>query len=147
MYLWLKLIHVVAAIAAVGTNLTYFWWLRVAREGGRDAVAALDGILALDRRLSNPAYIVLPLTGIAMVFVGDIGFSTLWVAAAIALYVGVGVVAGIFFAPALRRQVQLARDGHTGEDYASAGRRTQVTGSVTLLIVAAIIYLMVFKPG
>lgn len=146
MYGWLKLVHVLAAIAAVGTNVTYFWWLRVARHGGREATTALEGITALDRRVANPGYIVLPITGVAMVLVGDVGFSTLWVASAIGLYVALGAFAGIFFAPSLRRQVELARDGHGGDEYAAAARRTLTTGMLTMLIIAVILYLMVLKP-
>ncbi len=147
-YLWLKLIHILAAITAVGTNLTYFWWLRRARDSGAAATVALDGITALDRKIANPAYIVLPVTGIAMVLVHDtLGFSTFWVATAIGLFVAMGAFAGIFFSPALRRQVALARDGHGGAEYAAASHRTMVTGTITMVLVAAIIVLMVLKPG
>jgi hypothetical protein len=43
-YLWLKLFHVAAAIVAVGTNVTYFVWLRRAKgDPGRDAeILAMD---------------------------------------------------------------------------------------------------------
>jgi hypothetical protein len=46
----------------------------------------------------------------------------------------------------LRRQVELARAGATQEEYAAALKRTRVTGTVSMLMIAAIIYLMVFKP-
>ena len=74
-YLWLKFIHVVAAIVAVGTNVTYFVWLsRLKRASGADT-AILLGIKALDSRLANPAYVVLPVTGILMVINEKLGFS------------------------------------------------------------------------
>ncbi len=59
-----------------------------------------------------------------MVLVEDIPWSTFWVAVAIGLYVVVGVVAGAFFGPALRHQVELvASEGGAPEAYAD-GRAT-----------------------
>jgi hypothetical protein len=55
-------------------------------------------------------------------------------------------VAGASFAPSLRRQVELATTGADPAAYASAARRTTVTGVVTMLPAAAILYLMVLKP-
>jgi hypothetical protein len=72
-YLWLKLLHVLAAIIAVGTNVTYFVWLRLVRNSPTDHAFILNGLFTLDRRLANPAYILLPLTGIIMVLIGDLG--------------------------------------------------------------------------
>src|SRR5678815_1946341 len=65
-YLALKLIHVLAAIVAVGTNVTYFVWLSRTRRQPDQGAYVLPGIKALDARLANPAYVVLPVTGILM---------------------------------------------------------------------------------
>ncbi len=55
----LKIIHVFAAITAVGANLTYTYWLRYAGVD-RDRLAwTLKGIGRLDNRIATPAYIVL----------------------------------------------------------------------------------------
>ena len=146
-YTAFKLLHIFSAIVAVGMNLSYFHWLRVAKAGGPEAAVALDGVTVLDR-IANVGYTVLPITGVAMVLVGDLGFSTLWIATAIALFIAVGAIAGIFFSPSLRRQVALAQEGGTAtEDYAAVARRTMTTGTITMLMVAAIITLMVTKPG
>jgi uncharacterized membrane protein len=147
-YLWLKLVHILSAIVAVGTNVTYFVWLARARtrESPND-LAVLEGIKVLDSRLANPGYVLLPLTGIGMVLVGDLSFSTFWIAAAIALYVLLGALAGILFAPALRRQTDALRAGGPRSDgYAAAARRTTVFGAITMVPVAGILYLMVMKP-
>jgi uncharacterized membrane protein len=146
-YLWLKLIHVVAAIVAVGTNVTYFVWLsRLKRASGADT-AILLGIKALDSRLANPAYVVLPVTGILMVINERLGFTTFWILAAIVLYAAVGVAAGALFSPALRRQVALAEDGQTeSPEFAHASQRTILTGLITMVPIAGILYLMVMKP-
>ena len=147
-YGWLKLVHVVAAIAAVGTNLTYFVWLRRIRSAPGEDAFVLQGLQELDRKLANPAYIALPVTGVAMVLLGDLDFSTFWIAAAIGLYVAMGAFAGVFFSPALRRQVELARTQQTATTaYAAAVRRTTLTGAGTMVLIALIVYLMVLKPG
>jgi uncharacterized membrane protein len=147
-YGWLKLLHIVAAITAVGTNVTYFVWLRRIRSAAGEGVFVLEGLQELDRKLANPAYVVLPVTGVAMVLVGGLGFSTFWIVAAIVLYVAMGVFAGVFFGPALRRQVELARtQSTTSGAYARAMRRTTITGAATMALIALIVYLMVLKPG
>lgn len=75
-YSWLKLIHILAAIVAVGTNVTYFVWLGFARRDPAGSAGVLRGIKVLDARLANPAYGVLPIAGILMVLDGHIGFTT-----------------------------------------------------------------------
>ncbi|MPZ72515.1 MAG: DUF2269 family protein [Nitriliruptorales bacterium] len=147
MYLALKLVHILAAIVAVGTNVTYFFWLRQAKTPGAHATTALDGIKALDRWLANPAYVVLPVTGVIMVLISALEFSTFWVATAIVLFIVMGAFAGIFFAPALRRQVELARTDGGSDAYSAAARRTTVTGAATMVLVFAIVTLMVTKPN
>ena len=146
-YLWLKLIHVLAAITAVGTNITYFVWLTMVRRSSEHSAYVLKGIRRLDARVANPAYIVLPITGILMVLDADLGFTTFWIAAGIVLYVAMGVFAGVFFSPALRRQVALAEGGPADEAvYEQAARRTTLTGIITVTIIVVIVYMMVMKP-
>jgi uncharacterized membrane protein len=145
-YLALKLIHVLAAIVAVGTNVTYFVWLSRTRRQPEQGASVLPGIRALDARLANPAYVVLPVTGILMVLDADLGFTTFWIITAIILYVAMALIAGILFSPSLRRQVEIATSGAEQSVYAEAARRTMVTGVITMLPIAAILYLMVIKP-
>ena len=147
-YLWLKLVHVVAAIVAVGTNVTYFVWLSRAQTGTQRDGDALEGIRVLDARLANPAYVVLPITGIAMVLVGDLAFSTFWIAAGIVLYIAMGAFAGIFFTPSLKRQIAVAQvEPRSDANYRAAVRRTTTTGVITMALIAGILYLMVIKPN
>ena len=145
-YSLLKLLHVLAAIVAVGTNVTYFVWLARTRQHPDEASHVLPGIQALDRRVANPAYIVLPITGILMILNAHLGFTTFWIATAIGLYIVMAVVAGALFSPSLRRQVELAAAGAEPSAYQQAARRTTLTGVVTMLPIAAILYLMVVKP-
>jgi uncharacterized membrane protein len=147
-YLPLKLVHVLSAILAVGTNVTYFVWLAVMKGRSQaEQSFALRTIRRLDASLANPAYFVLPITGVIMVLIGDLEFTTFWIAVAIGLYVLVAVVAGALFAPALRRLTEIVdTEGPESPGYADAARRTRTMGLLTMLPVAAILYLMVLKP-
>ena len=148
-YLALKLVHVVAAIVAVGANLTYFVWLQRAKRAAQaEQVFALQTVRSIDAFVANPAYVVLPITGIAMVLNAHYSFGTLWIATAIGLYVLVAAVAGALFTPALKRQITVVQtDGPRSPSYAAAARRTQITGVLTMTPIAAILYLMVVKPA
>src|SRR6266545_4082431 len=146
MLVLLKVIHVLAAITAVGANLTYTYWLRYAGVD-RDRLAwTLKGIGRLDNRIATPAYIVLFLTGFLMVIGGAFSFQTGWIAAAIALYVLVVVVGVAFYSPALRRQIAEAEADPTSPAYASIARRTNLFGVITTVVVLIIVVLMVAKP-
>jgi uncharacterized membrane protein len=147
-YLPLKLVHVLSAILAVGTNITYFVWLRVMRDRSQPEQSfALRTVAFLDSRLANPGYVVLPITGVAMVLVGDLGFTTFWIALAIGLYILVGVLAGAVFVPSFRRLTRIVEeDGPAAAAYADAARQTLTRGLITMTPVAVILYLMVLKP-
>jgi uncharacterized membrane protein len=148
-YLPLKLVHVLSAIVAVGTNVTYFVWLAAMKDRPPTEQAfALDTIKKLDSRLANPAYGILPLTGLIMVLVSDAWeITTFWIIAAIILYALVGLIAGALFAPSLRRQTEIvATEGSGAAVYEAAARRTRTTGLLTMLPIAGILYLMVMKP-
>jgi len=142
----LKIIHVFAAITAVGANLTYTYWLRYAGQD-RDRLAwTLKGISRLDNFIATPAYIVLFITGFLMVIAGAFSFQTGWIVAAIALYVVVVVVGVAFYAPTLRRQIAEAEADPTSPAYASVARRTNMFGVITTVVVLVIVVLMVAKP-
>jgi uncharacterized membrane protein len=149
MELWqgLKYLHILAVITAVGANLTYAFWLA---RAGRDPVRmvfVIESIQRLDQRVANPAYIVAALAGIGIVLTGPFGFDAPWIATAIALYVVVAVLGIVFYAPALRRQLDLAGSAPDGATYGAAARRSQLLGLVMIVIVFVIVALMVFKPS
>lgn len=147
-YLPLKLVHVASAIVAVGANLTYFVWLGAMRGRPQPAQSfALATISKVDRRLANPAYGILPLTGVIMVLISPLGFTTFWIAVAIGLYILVGAFAGGLFTPALRRlTVIVDSEGSHAAGYEEAVRAVTTRGILTMLPVGGILFLMVLKP-
>jgi uncharacterized membrane protein len=146
-YLWVKWLHVLAAIAALGSNLTYATWLSLAARDEKDLAFALRGIERLEGRLANPSYVILLITGLLLVFLGRLPMTTPWLLAALVLYILTTLV-GIFgFAPHLRRQRQLAGSpGPASEEYLRAAGRSLRLGVLTIGIVVVIVFLMVVKP-
>ena len=146
LFVALKIVHVLAAITAVGANVTYAFWLRLAGTDQGLLLFAIEGVRRLDRLVANPAYIVLLVTGVLMVMTGAYRFEEGWLSAAIGLYVLTAVIGLTMFAPAIRRQqAEAARDPGSAE-YAAAARRTNLLGILTVAIVLVIVVLMVAKP-
>jgi uncharacterized membrane protein len=146
-YHLLKLVHVGAAIFAVGSNLTYAFWMALAGRDRQRVVFAMSGIRWIDRTIANPAYIVLAITGVLMVITGQLSFTALWIWTAIVLYVTTAVVGIVFYAPAVRTQLAEAEADPTSDAYAAAARRSNVLGVLTLVTVSVIVGLMVLKPA
>ncbi len=142
----LKVIHVLSAIVAVGANVTYAFWLRRAGLDRDRLIFSIEGVRRLDRTIANPGYILLLLTGLAMVATGVYSFRNGWLAAALALYILTAMIGILVFAPAVRRQLAEAERDPGSEAYAAAARRTSLLGIVTTAIVVVIVILMVSKP-
>ena len=96
-YLVLKFIHIFAAIIAVGSNITYGVWNARSHADPAHLGFALKGIKFLDDRIANPAYGVLLLTGLLMVFVGRQPITSLWIVLALILFAVLILVAVAFF--------------------------------------------------
>lgn len=142
----LKAVHVLSAIVAVGANVTYGFWLRLAGRDRERLLFAIQGVRWLDRRLANPMYGVVFVTGVLMVLAGAYSFETAWIAASIVLYVLVAVLGIAVFAPAIRRQLAEAERDPTSAAYAAAAARTARLGLATTAVVLVIVVLMVTKP-
>ena len=146
LFIGLKVIHVLAAITAVGANVTYAFWLRRAGTDRDRLLYSIDGVRRMDRVIANPAYILLLVTGVLMVITGAYSFETGWIAAAIVLYIVTAIVGITLFAPAIRRQQAEAERDPSSAAYAAAANRSNLFGVLTIVIVVVIVYLMVAKP-
>ncbi len=142
----LLLIHVLAAIAAVGANLTYAIWFRAAGTDQDRLIFVIRTVRTIDNRLANPAYIVLLVTGVLLVLSGAYSFTTGWILAAIGLYIATAVIGIAAFGPAIRRQLAEAEKDVTSPAYRAAANRSTTLGLVTTVLVLLIVVLMVTKP-
>jgi uncharacterized membrane protein len=147
LYLIVKYIHILAAIVAVGLNISYaIWILRAQREPAHTGFA-LKGIKFLDDRIANPAYGVLLLTGLLMVFIAGYSLTTLWIDVALVLFVLLVVIAVVFYTPTLREQVKLVESGDASSaEFTRLAKRGQLAGQALGVIVLVILAMMVFKP-
>jgi uncharacterized membrane protein len=147
LYSFLKFLHVLLAVVAVGFNASYGIWLARAAREPEHALHVLRGIKFLDDRIANPAYGLLLVVGLAMTWVGGIPLSTFWIAASLALYVVLVVLGIAGYTPVLRQQLALAEAGRTDSDeYRQVARRGGIMGGVLGAIVVVIIFFMVTKP-
>src|SRR6202043_3862021 len=91
-YNLLKFLHVLLAITAVGSNITYGVWKTLAARDPAHAPFALKGIAFIDNRVANPAYGGLLITGLLLLVVGQVGLRG-WVIAALILFALLIVIA------------------------------------------------------
>lgn len=147
LYLIFKWLHILSAILALGSNLTYRFWLSRAARFPETMVYTLRSIQALDRALANRGYAALFVTGIMMFILGHWPLTTSWLVIALVLYGTVAALGAFIFAPALRKQIQLAEEsGVDSGEYRAVAQRTAQLGMLTIAIVIFIVFLMVFKP-
>jgi len=148
LYTTIKLLHILLAITAIGFNASYAIWLTRAGRLSREINEfALRGVQFMDARIANPAYGLLLVTGLLMVFMGPWSITTRWIDAALFFYV-VLILMGVFgYTPALRSQIKaLETDGPESAAYRAAANRQNVIGILFAIPILVILYLMVFKP-
>jgi len=146
-YLALKFIHIAAAITAVGSNITYGVWNIRAQSNPAQLGFALKGIKFIDDRIANPAYGVLFLTGLLMVFVNHWPIGSLWIVLALILFVVLAALAFRVYSPLLRNQIRLVDAGDTtSPEFERLSRRSAMLGPILGLLAVLILIMMVFKP-
>jgi uncharacterized membrane protein len=107
---------------------------------------ALRGISFLDRRVANPAYGLLLLTGLGLVWAGGWGFKR-WIISALFLFVLLIVVAVGFYSRTMNRQIAvLDKEGASSPAYHRLAAQAQRVGIISMVIVLAIVFVMVVKP-
>ena len=147
-FLLLKSVHELSAIAALGANFTYFIWLGLASKNPQMAPLILRTIQMIDRRVANPSYFMVAVSGALLIFVGPWSFKTPWVALSIAVFIVVGGLGGPVLAPTFRKQLALAEGGETDSpNYKALSRRGFISGGIVSILVIGIVYLMVIRPS
>jgi uncharacterized membrane protein len=148
LYDLLQFVHVLSAIIAVGFNASYGIWLATAAKSPEHTGFTLRAIKTLDDRFANPAYALLLITGLGMVFESGIPlFDTFWLSTGLGLYIVTTLIALLAFTPTLRKQVDLAEAGRMSDpQFAVLAKRGSILGAVLGILVVVIVYLMVAKP-
>lgn len=148
LYPYLKWLHVLSAILAVGANATYGIWLARASRDPDNLPFTLKGIKLLDDRVANPAYGLLLLTGLGMALTAPLPLTTPWLLASLVLY-SVLVAVGIFgYTPTLRDQILiLEAEGFSSRQYRALARRGTILVIVLAVLAVIIVFFMVVKPA
>lgn len=147
-YPYVKFLHVLLAVMAVGFNASYGIWLARAAKEPEHQSHVLRTIKVLDDRFANPAYVLLLLTGVLMVVISPLDFGTLWISTSIGLWILLALVGFLGYTPTLRRQIALLESGQgSSPEYRRLATRGQVLGVILAVIVLVIVYLMVLKPA
>ena len=147
LYLILKWSHILAAIVALGANLTYPLWLVLAHRKPESLVFTLRTVKIMDDWMANPAYVLSFFTGAGMMFVGKISWSTPWIVPVLVLYGIVSILGLAVYSPLLKKQIKLAETaGHESAEYKSLALRGNILGGGISLMVIVITFLMTVKP-
>lgn len=142
-----KFLHILFAIIAFGFNATYAIWLIRAQRNPAHTDFALRGVKFMDDYFANPAYILLLLSGLTMVFLVPYQLTTFWIAGAIVLWI-IAIVLGYgVYTPTLSRQIRvLAASGADSAEFRALSTRGTIVGITLAVLVLLILILMVFKP-
>jgi uncharacterized membrane protein len=153
MYLWFKLIHVVAVIVFLGNISLGIFWKSIADRSRDPRIMAhtLRGIILADRCFTIPAIFVIVAGGVATAIAEQIPIlATGWILWSITLF----VISGIAFGPVMRAQREMesiasegARTGAIDEArYRNFSASWNIWGMVALLAPAVAVALMILKP-
>jgi uncharacterized membrane protein len=147
LYPWLKTLHILLAIVAVGFNMSYAVLLSRAAREPEHMGHVLGTVKVLDDRFANPAYGLLLLVGLGLVFIGPYSITDLWIVLSLGLYLVLVVLGLAVYSPLLRRQIAvLETDGAGSAEFATLARRGRTVGILLGIGVVVIIGLMVLKP-
>jgi uncharacterized membrane protein len=155
MYLFIKLLHIIAVIAFVGNITTgLFWHAHAART--RDPkllVHTMDGIIRSDRLFTVPAVVAIIATGISAAIYGGLPIlRTGWILWTLILFIVSGLIFMMRVAPLQRQLRSVAAAGvHSGafeyNHYRALAVRWELWGAAALLTPVAGLALMVLKPS
>ena len=143
---WYLLVHVLAAIVAMGGNVGYVFWLAHAERDRAHLGFTVAGIRRLDERVTGPAYALLLVSGIVMILAEGWSITEPWLFSGIVLYFVSGGVSFLGLTPALRAQLSTAEQGVSGPAYEAAARRSRQVAWLVVAVVTVVVWLMVVKP-
>lgn len=143
----LRVAHTLLAALAIGTNVSFPLWTRLAERDGSALAFTLTGVRFVDRWVTIPAYLFTALTGVALVLADRTSFSATWIWLSLALF---AVLMGLGFGPyrpLSRERLALARAAAPGPDYRRVDRRIDLLDGGIIGAAVLITILMVLRPA
>lgn len=155
MYLVMKLLHVLAAVAFLGNIALGVFWHRLAMRTRDPRILGftIDGVIQSDRWFTVPGVVLLVATGIAAAILAGLPLlRTHWILGGIVLLSFSGVLFSAFLAPLQRQMRAAARAGEASgtfdfDTYHALTKRWEFWGAWALFAPLAALVLMVLKPG
>jgi uncharacterized membrane protein len=155
MYLWLKLLHLLAVIAFVGNIVTGVFWHRhaLATRDPRLIAHVMDGVIRSDRLFTVPGVVIIIASGVLAAIRGGFPIlGTRWIAWSLVLFAVSGAVFMARLAPLQRRMRDFAGAGAAAGDfdlaaYERLARQWDLWGAVATLAPLGALALMVLKPA
>ena len=155
MYLWLKLLHLLAVVAFVGNIVTGVFWHRhaLATRDARLIAHAMDGVIRSDRLFTMPGVLVIIASGVFAAMQGGIPIlRTGWILWALVLF---GISGAVFMArlgPLQRRMRDFAQAGAAAGNfdlaaYERLSKQWDFWGAVATIAPLGALALMVLKPA
>ena len=140
-------LHILSSIAAVGASTTYFFWLGRAADDAGSRLFTLQTIQTLERRYVIPAYVLVGVTGVVLIYTVYERFNVPWAELALLVYVVLMGLVG-FHSRTVKQQIVLATEGETDSTaYVGAQSRGSIIRYLQLVAVLVLVYLMIFKPA
>jgi uncharacterized membrane protein len=154
MYLWMKLLHILAVVMFLGNITTGVFWHRHAARTRNPRLLAhtMDGVIRSDRLFTMPSIFVIIATGIIAAVQGGLPLlRTGWIAWTLALFAVSGLLFMFRVAPLQRQLRTLAETGAASGsfDYGAYHRvamRWEIWGAGATLTPLLGLALMVLKP-
>ena len=155
MYLWMKLVHILAVVLFLGNIITGLFWHRHAERtrNPRLLAHAMDGVIRSDRLFTMPGITVIIATGvIAAIQAGLPLLRTGWIAWTLVLFTISGLLFMFRVAPLQRQLRTLAEAGAASgsfdyEAYHRVALRWEIWGAGATLTPLLALALMVLKPA
>jgi Predicted integral membrane protein (DUF2269) len=152
---WLLLVHVLAAIVAIGPNFAYSTIRALGRGEPQHANFATRVSHAISASLVYPVGLVIPATGIAMILILGLDLTARafwWLDAAIVIYSGVYLYSFFVQRRIVEQIIELTATppapGSSGPPagLAALARRAASGGTAMLILLVVVVFLMVVKP-
>ena len=155
MYLWMKLLHILAVVMFLGNITTGVFWHRHAERtrNPRLLAHAMDGVIRSDRLFTMPSIMVIIATGIIAAVQGGLPLlRTGWIAWSLALFAVAGLLFMFRVAPLQRQLRTLAEAGAASgsfdyETYHRVAMQWEIWGAGATLTPLLALALMVLKPA
>lgn len=155
MYLWMKLLHILAVVMFLGNITTGLFWHRHAERtrNPRLLAHAMEGVIQSDRLFTMPGIFVIIATGILAAVQGGLPLlRTGWIAWSLLLFAIAGLLFMFRVAPLQRQLRGLAETGASSglfdyESYHRVALRWELWGAGATLTPLLALALMVLKPA